>query len=129
MDADWHEGLSSFLIYASSKVPVYAFDLLMTSDIEHLSSMEFLTLDHKSLRGVIAGWKAHIVLEELGLEYEVKPINIIKNVQKEDWFLKINPNGRIPALGLNLLPPLMHTLQGNLDLHLQVLARTPALNN
>ena len=25
-------------------------------------------------------------------------IQISKNVQKEDWYLKVNPNGRIPAL-------------------------------
>ncbi len=44
------------------------------------------------------GWKASITLEELGLPYEVKALDISTNVQKEDWFLKINPNGRIPAI-------------------------------
>jgi len=44
------------------------------------------------------GWKASIMLEETGLPYEVKPIDLGKLVQKEDWFLKINPNGRIPAI-------------------------------
>jgi len=44
------------------------------------------------------GWKASIALEELALPYEVKPIALAKNEQKEDWFLKINPNGRIPAI-------------------------------
>jgi len=48
--------------------------------------------------GTPNGQKASITLEELGLPYEVKSINISKNVQKEDWFLRINPNGRIPAL-------------------------------
>lgn len=38
------------------------------------------------------------MLEELGLQYKVEKIDITKNIQKEDWFLKINPNGRIPAL-------------------------------
>jgi glutathione S-transferase len=28
----------------------------------------------------------------------VEKIDISKNTQKEDWFLAINPNGRIPAL-------------------------------
>ncbi len=32
------------------------------------------------------------------MPYDVKAIEIGKNVQKEDWFLKINPNGRIPAI-------------------------------
>ena len=30
--------------------------------------------------------------------YKVERINISTNVQKEPWFLEINPNGRIPAL-------------------------------
>lgn len=44
------------------------------------------------------GIKASILLEELGLPYEVHAIDISKNTQKEPWFLEINPNGRIPAL-------------------------------
>ena len=48
--------------------------------------------------GTPNGQKASITLEELGLPYGVKIIQISKNVQKEDWFLKISPNGRIPAL-------------------------------
>lgn len=44
------------------------------------------------------GIKISITLEELGLPYTVKKIEISKNTQKEEWFLKINPNGRIPAL-------------------------------
>lgn len=44
------------------------------------------------------GIKASIALEELGLKYELTPIDISKNTQKEPWFLEINPNGRIPAL-------------------------------
>jgi len=44
------------------------------------------------------GIKASILLEELGLDYKTVPIDISTNVQKEPWFLKINPNGRIPAI-------------------------------
>ncbi|CEJ56088.1 Putative Glutathione S-transferase GstA [Penicillium brasilianum] len=44
------------------------------------------------------GIKISIALEELGLPYKVEKIDISKNTQKEDWFLEINPNGRIPAL-------------------------------
>ncbi|KAJ5887995.1 hypothetical protein N7495_008036 [Penicillium taxi] len=44
------------------------------------------------------GIKASITLEELNIPYKTEGINISTNVQKEDWFLKINPNGRIPAL-------------------------------
>jgi GSH-dependent disulfide-bond oxidoreductase len=44
------------------------------------------------------GWKASIALEEMELPYTVRPIDLGKNEQKEEWFLKINPNGRIPAI-------------------------------
>ncbi|USW48247.1 Putative glutathione S-transferase, Thioredoxin-like superfamily [Septoria linicola] len=44
------------------------------------------------------GIKISIALEELGLKYEWTKIDISKNTQKEQWFLDINPNGRIPAL-------------------------------
>jgi glutathione S-transferase/GST-like protein len=44
------------------------------------------------------GIKVSIALEELGLEYTVKPVSLGKLEQKEDWFLRINPNGRIPAI-------------------------------
>ena len=44
------------------------------------------------------GRKISIALEELGIDYEVKPINLEKNEQKEDWYLDINPNGKIPAI-------------------------------
>ena len=44
------------------------------------------------------GWKASIMLEEVGLPYEVKPVRLDQQEQKEDWFLKVNPNGRIPAI-------------------------------
>lgn len=44
------------------------------------------------------GIKASIALEELGLDYKLHAIDISENTQKEPWFLKINPNGRIPAI-------------------------------
>ena len=44
------------------------------------------------------GWKASITLEELELPYEMRVLDLGKGEQKEPWFLKINPNGRIPAI-------------------------------
>jgi glutathione S-transferase/GST-like protein len=44
------------------------------------------------------GWKASIALEELELPYTVRPIALQKLEQKEEWYLKINPNGRIPTI-------------------------------
>lgn len=48
--------------------------------------------------GTPNGWKASILIEELGVKCEVHPISLSKNEQKEDWFIKINPNARIPAI-------------------------------
>ena len=42
--------------------------------------------------------KVAIVLEELGLDYEIVPIDISTGEQKSPEFLKLNPNGRVPAL-------------------------------
>jgi len=44
------------------------------------------------------GWKASITLEELEIPYEVTPIRLDKLDQKAEWFLKLNPNGRIPVI-------------------------------
>jgi len=44
------------------------------------------------------GYKASVALEELGLAYEVRRIDLAGGEQKQPWFLKINPNGRIPAI-------------------------------
>ena len=44
------------------------------------------------------GWKVAIMLEELGVPYKVTPISLTNRVQKEDWYLALNPNGRIPTL-------------------------------
>ncbi len=48
--------------------------------------------------GTPNGQKASIMLEEVGLPYTVHPIDISKGAQKTPEFLKINPNGKIPAL-------------------------------
>lgn len=44
------------------------------------------------------GWKASIALEELGLPYRVHALSLADREQKQDWFVAINPNGRIPAI-------------------------------
>lgn len=60
------------------------------------SSIELLTW------GTPNGHKASIILEELkaayGKEYTFQAINIGQNIQKEEWFTKFSPNGRIPAI-------------------------------
>jgi GST-like protein len=44
------------------------------------------------------GWKASVTLEELEIPYEVHPIDLARGEQKQEWFLKLNPNGRIPVI-------------------------------
>ncbi len=44
------------------------------------------------------GQKISIALEEMDLDYRVHAIDLGSQEQKEDWFLAINPNGRIPAI-------------------------------
>jgi GST-like protein len=44
------------------------------------------------------GHKVSIALEELGLPYTVKALNLSEGEQRHPDYLKINPNGRIPAI-------------------------------
>jgi GST-like protein len=44
------------------------------------------------------GWKVSILLEELGLPYNVRPIRLQEGEQKEPWYRALNPNGRIPTI-------------------------------
>jgi len=44
------------------------------------------------------GWKVTILLEELGVPYNIIPINIGKGEQFKPEFLKLSPNNRMPAI-------------------------------
>ncbi len=44
------------------------------------------------------GWKVSIMLEECGLPYDLKPVNIGAGEQFKPSFLKISPNNRMPAI-------------------------------
>ncbi|MGE5538870.1 MAG: glutathione S-transferase family protein [Gemmatimonas sp.] len=44
------------------------------------------------------GRRASIALEESGLPYTVHPMDLSTKVQKEPWFLDLNPYGRIPVI-------------------------------
>ena len=44
------------------------------------------------------GRKISIMLEEVGLEYKVRPVNINQEEQHHEEFLEICPNGKIPAI-------------------------------
>lgn len=55
------------------------------------------------------GQKVQILLEELklvyGIDWTTSVIDIGTNIQKEEWFLRLNPNGRIPVLVDNAVQP------------------------
>ena len=44
------------------------------------------------------GWKITILLAELGLPYQLKPVDLAKGEQFSKQFLQMNPNHRIPVL-------------------------------
>ena len=44
------------------------------------------------------GWKASVTLEELGMDYCVHPVSLAAGEQRTPEFLRICPNGRIPAI-------------------------------
>jgi len=48
--------------------------------------------------GTPNGYKVSIMLEEASISYKVYHIDMGAKEQKEDWYLKLNPNGRIPAI-------------------------------
>ena len=48
--------------------------------------------------GTPNGQKIAIALEEMALDYQVFPINILENDQFQPDFLKISPNNKIPAI-------------------------------
>jgi len=44
------------------------------------------------------GRKISVALEEMGLPYEVRPVNITRGEQLAPGFLRISPNNKIPAI-------------------------------
>lgn len=42
--------------------------------------------------------KVLIALEEMGLSYDLLPVNVRKSEQKGEAFLALNPNGKVPVL-------------------------------
>ena len=53
---------------------------------------------HLYTASTMNGWKPLIFLEEAEVEYELTAIDFGKQEQKSDWYLKLNPNGRIPTI-------------------------------
>jgi len=44
------------------------------------------------------GWKISIALEEMALPYTYRHLKLSERQQKEEWYLRLNPNGRIPTI-------------------------------
>ncbi|SDE08316.1 glutathione S-transferase family protein [Limimaricola pyoseonensis] len=44
------------------------------------------------------GWKPLIFLHEAEIDYELVPVDFGRREQKSDWYLALNPNGRIPTI-------------------------------
>ncbi len=44
------------------------------------------------------GKKISIALEEMGLKYKVISLDLGKLEQKEEWYIRLNPNGRVPTI-------------------------------
>jgi glutathione S-transferase len=66
------------------------------------------------------GQKVQILLEELALKYgttwTTTFVNIMTNEQKKDWFLRLNPNGRIPVLVDNNQSPPFPVMETSAEL-------------
>jgi len=66
------------------------------------------------------GQKVQILLEELALLYgttwDTTLINISTNEQKKDWFLRLNPNGRIPVIIDNTVSPPFPVMETSAEL-------------
>jgi hypothetical protein len=66
------------------------------------------------------GQKVQILLEELAETYGTKwtttLINISTNEQKKEWFLRLNPNGRIPVLVDNSESPPFTVMETSAEL-------------
>jgi hypothetical protein len=66
------------------------------------------------------GQKVQIMLEELaetyGTQWTTTLINISTNEQKKEWFLRLNPNGRIPVLVDNHKSPPFTVMETSAEL-------------
>jgi glutathione S-transferase len=79
-------------------------------------------------------YKVRLLLSQLGIEYESRPIDIIAGDTKQPWFLRKNPAGQVPILELpdgtclrESSAILMHLAEGTPFLPAPGLARTRVL--
>jgi maleylacetoacetate isomerase len=48
-----------------------------------------------------AAYRVRIALNLKGIDYSLIPVNLLKDEQKSDWYLAVNPLGLVPALRLD----------------------------
>lgn len=48
-----------------------------------------------------AAYRVRIALNLKGIDYRLTPVNLLKDEQKSDWYLAVNPMGLVPALRLD----------------------------
>jgi len=53
---------------------------------------------HLYTASTMNGWKPVIFLEEAEVEYDLTYIDFGKKEQKSEWYMRLNPNGRIPTI-------------------------------
>lgn len=44
------------------------------------------------------GYEVRLALSQLKLDYDWISVDLVNREQKKDWFLKLNPNGKVPTL-------------------------------
>ena len=66
------------------------------SEVSQAEGLHLLTFNTPN------GQKVQILLHELaslyGIKFTFTPIKLFEGTQKQDWFLRLNPNGKIPTL-------------------------------
>jgi len=84
------------------------------AEVKNAKGLHLLTMNTPN------GKKVQIMLEELkaayGIDYTYTKINIMSNEQKKDWFLKLDPNGRIPVVLDNTKSPPFPVMETSAEL-------------
>ncbi|KAL8964271.1 MAG: hypothetical protein Q9197_006976 [Variospora fuerteventurae] len=84
------------------------------ADVKNAKGLHLLTMNTPN------GQKVQIMLEELkdiyGTEWTMTKINIMANEQKKDWFLRLDPNGRIPVIIDNSQDPPFPVMETSAEL-------------
>jgi maleylacetoacetate isomerase len=52
-------------------------------------------------------WRVRIALNLLNVPHTIHPVNLLKNEQRSDWYLRINPLGTVPSL---FVPGMTHPI-------------------